>query len=160
MKLFEVMRIRSQMDTMLKMMPQAVQQQMKSEEQAMQAETPGGTGPTPEQKAAIDKVTARFVDRAFRLYPVDEMIDDMVKIYQKNLTRSDVESITAFYESPAGQHLLERQPAMMKEVMPLTMSKMQDQAKALIAEYTKELKQAMDPAAGTGSKAPAAPAKN
>jgi uncharacterized protein len=143
-QLFDIMRIRSQMATMLKAMPQAVQQQLKSEEQSVQSTMPGDSTLTPEQKAALDKVTAKYMDAAFKLYPVEEMVDDLVAVYQRHLTREDVEAITVFYKSPAGQHLLENQPAMMKEMMPQTTKKMQERARALTASYSKDLKDALN----------------
>jgi len=143
-QLFDIMRIRSQMATMLKAMPQAVQQQLKSEEQSVQSTMPGDSTLTPEQKAALDKVTAKYMDAAFKLYPVEEMVDDLVAVYQRHLTREDVEAITVFYKSPAGQHLLENQPAMMKEMMPETTKKMQERARALTASYSKDLKDALN----------------
>jgi len=151
-QLFDVMRIRSQMGTMLKAMPQAVQQQLRSEENIFESRGPGDQTLTPEQKAALEKVTAKYMDAAFKLYPVDEMLDDLVAVYQRHLTREDVEAITAFYQTPAGQHLLENQPAMMKEMMPETTKKMQDRARTLVASYSKELKDALNTASPPPSK--------
>lgn len=151
-QLFEVMRIRSQMATMLKTVPQAVQQQLRSEEHSFEAKMPGDPTLTPEQKAAVDKVTAKYMDAAFKLYPMDEMVDDLVVVYQRHLTKEDVDAITTFYKSPAGQHLLDSQPAMMKEMMPATMKKMQERAQALTASYSKDLKDALNAPAAPASK--------
>jgi hypothetical protein len=151
-QLFEVMRIRSQMATMLKMMPQAVQQQLRSEEHSFEAKMQGDPTLTPEQKAAVDKVTAKYMDAAFKLYPMDEMVDDLVVVYQRHLTKEDVDAITTFYKSPAGQHLLDNQPAMMKEMMPATTKKMQERAQALTASYSKDLKDALSAPAAPASK--------
>jgi len=151
-QLFEVMRIRSQMATMLKTVPQAVQQQLRSEEHSFEAKMPGDPTLTPEQKAAVDKVTAKYMDAAFKLYPMDEMVDDLVVVYQRHLTKEDVDAITAFYKSPAGQHLLDNQPAMMKEMMPATMKKMQERAQGLTAQYSKDLKEALNGPAAPASK--------
>ena len=100
----------------------------------------------------MEKVTAKYMDAAFKLYPVDEMLDDLVAVYQRHLTREDVEAITTFYQTPAGQHLLENQPAMMKEMMPETTKKMQDRARTLVASYSKELKDALNTASPPPSK--------
>ena len=69
--------------------------------------------PTPEQLAEVD----RFADSLFTDMPVDEMIDAMVPIYQKHLTKEDLDGILAFYSSPLGQKLQHEQPAMMQEGM-------------------------------------------
>jgi hypothetical protein len=68
---------------------------------------------TPEQLAKLDVVT----DTVFKDFPIDEIIDAMVPIYQKHLAKSDLEAIIAFYSSPVGQRLLKEQPAMMAEGM-------------------------------------------
>ena len=68
---------------------------------------------TPEQLAKLDAVT----EIIFNDFPIDEMIDAMVPIYQKHLTKSDLDAVIAFYSSPVGQKLLNEQPAMMAEAM-------------------------------------------
>ena len=45
------------------------------------------------------------------------MLDDMVPVYQRHLTKEDVEAMLVFYESPTGQKLLREQPAMTAEGM-------------------------------------------
>jgi hypothetical protein len=68
---------------------------------------------TPAQMAEVD----RFAENLFKDMPVDEMIDAMVPIYQKHLTKEDISGILAFYSSPVGQKLQHEQPAMMQEGM-------------------------------------------
>jgi len=69
--------------------------------------------PTPDQLEAIDKL----VNSAWQDFPLDELIDAIVPIYQRHLTKADVGAIVAFYSSPVGQKLLREQPAMMAEGM-------------------------------------------
>ena len=68
---------------------------------------------TPDQLAKVD----RFAGSLFSDMPIDEMIEVMIPIYQKHLTKSDLDSITAFYATPVGQKLLREQPAMTQEAM-------------------------------------------
>ena len=68
---------------------------------------------TPEQLAKVDKV----FEGIFKSLPVDEMVDAIVPIYQKHLTKADLAAITAFYASPAGQKILKEMPAIMSEAM-------------------------------------------
>jgi hypothetical protein len=137
-KLFEVMRLRQQMEGVMKMMPTMVQQQVQAQVKDMTSKLSGGA-PTPEQQAAIQKVLDKFMQKAFSLYPINEMLDDMSGLYQRHLTGSDVDAFIAFYASPAGQHLLDAQPAIMQEYMPLVMSRMQVRSKALNDELIKEM---------------------
>jgi len=68
---------------------------------------------TPAQLAEVDN----FAEKLFQGMPIDEMVDAMVPIYQKHLSREDIGAILAFYSSPVGQKLLREQPAMMQEGM-------------------------------------------
>lgn len=68
---------------------------------------------TPEQLAQVDN----FADGLFKNMPVDEMMDAMIPIYQKHLSKEDLEGILAFYASPIGQKLQREQPAMTQESM-------------------------------------------
>ena len=69
------------------------------------------------------------MERASDLYKSDEMIADMTALYQKYLTRSDVDGIIAFYSSSAGQRLLDIQPVIMQEYLPIVMQRMMDREK-------------------------------
>ena len=68
---------------------------------------------TPAQIAEVDK----FAENLFKDMPIDEMVDAMVPIYQKHLSKDDLSAILAFYSSPVGQKLQREQPAMMQEGM-------------------------------------------
>jgi hypothetical protein len=138
-KLFEVMRIRDQLQSLMKSMPAMVQQQMQSQMKGITSQLPGGKPITPEQQAAIDKLMTKYMEKAFNIYPIDELLDDMAMIYQRHLSRTDVDAFIAFYQSPPGQHLLDAQPAIMKEYMPMVMEHMQGRTKALIDELTNDL---------------------
>jgi hypothetical protein len=97
------------------------------------------------------------------LYPAEEMLTDMTAIYQKHLSKDDVEGLITFYSSPAGQHLLDAQPAIAQEYMPLVMGKVGQRSQAMTKEMMKELaevvpaskpaqpKPAAKPAAKTGT---------
>ena len=70
----------------------------------------------------MQKVMSKYVGKAMDLYPADEMLADMTAIYQRHLSKDDVDGLIAFYSSPAGQHLLDAQPVIAKEYMPMVMS--------------------------------------
>ncbi len=145
--LFEVMRLRAQMQDLLKMLPAALEQQLQGEQEEVELSlAPAGGGDlTPEQKAARDRITQKYFALAEGIYPMDEMLSDMVEVYQRHLSREDVEGILAFYRSTPGQHLLDAQPLMAKEVMPAVTKKMEARSKDLVDRYQKELNDAMGP---------------
>lgn len=138
-KLFEVMRLRQQLQGYLKMMPGMIQQQMRTQFKEMAAKAPGGEALKPEQQEALEKILNRYMEKAINIFTIDEMIDDMSGLYQRHLSRSDVDAFIAFYSSPAGQHLLDEQPVIMQEYMPLVMKRAQERTKTLTEELTAEL---------------------
>jgi uncharacterized protein len=145
--LFDVMRLRTQMQDLLKMLPAALEQQLQSEQEEVELSlaTAGGGDLTPDQKATRDRITKTYFELAESIYPMDEMLNDMVEVYQRHLTRDDVDGILAFYRSPAGQHLVEAQPLMAREVMPAVTKKMEARSKELVDRYKRELNDAMGP---------------
>jgi uncharacterized protein len=145
--LFEVMQLRAQMQDLLKMLPAALEQQLQSQQEEVELSlAPAGGGDlTPEQKATRDRITKKYFELAERIYPLDEMLNDMVEVYQRHLTREDVDGILAFYRSPAGKHLVEAQPVMASEVMPAVTKKMEARSKELVDRYKRELNDAMGP---------------
>ncbi len=62
------------------------------------------------------KMTA-MMDDMFQNMPWDEMMQAMAPVYQKHLTRGDVNNLVTFYSSPTGEKLLREMPAIMAEAM-------------------------------------------
>ena len=98
---------------------------------------------TPEQLAKVDQM----FDGVFKEMPIDEMVDAIVPIYQKHLTKADLTAITAFYSSPAGQKILKEMPAIMSEAMQAggeigrrVLAERAQQLDQQIAELAKETK--------------------
>jgi hypothetical protein len=146
-RLFQVMRIHQQLDTMLKMIPAMAKQQMQAQARELATQMPDKKI-TPERQAQMDKLMDRIMAKAVNILSFDEMMDDMVGLYQRYLTRQDVEAMTGFYESPAGQHLLDAQPAIMQQYMPMVMKRVTERSKALTDDLAKEIKDSVQ--AGDG----------
>ncbi len=151
-KLFEVMRIREQVASLTKMLPTLLQQQMNAQMKEMQQKNPEAAKMTEEQQQALAKVTNKFMERAMNLNTPEEMLGDMTALYQKYMTRSDLDAIIAFYSSPAGQHMLTAQPAIMQEYLPLVIQRMQGRVKGLTEEMTKEMMEIAKPKPPAASK--------
>jgi hypothetical protein len=151
-KLFELMRVRDQVASLAKTLPTIMQQQMTAQMSQMQKDHPEMAPMPQEQNQALAKIESEFMERVMNLYTSDEMIADMAGIYQKHMTRSDVDGIIGFYKSPAGQHLLDMQPVILQEYMPLMMQRMQDRIKPLTDEMTKEMMEIIKSKAPSGNK--------
>jgi len=134
-KLFDTMKIHEQMRSV---MDSVVKQQ-----RAMIHETLKKRSPqiTEEDFARLDQLTANIV----KDMPVDTLLDDMIPVYEKHLSRSDVDAMNTFYASPTGQKLLREMPAMTAESMQAAgphmqamMEKVMDQAEKMDAEGRKK----------------------
>lgn len=151
-KLFELMRVREQLASMTKIMPQMAQQQMQAQFKQMQKDHPELAKMTVEQEQASEKVMGRFMEKVMTLLTADEMEADMAALYGKYLTRSDVDGMIAFYSSPAGEHMLNMMPVITQEYMPTVTQRMQDRVNPLADEMTKEMIEAMKASAPSPEK--------
>lgn len=138
-KLFDVMRLREQMQSMRQIVPGMVSQQIQGAMKQTEASLPAGTKLTPEQREAMQKVMTKYVGKAMDLYPAEEMMTDMTTIYQEHLSKDDVDGMIAFYSSSAGQHLLDAQPLIAKEYMPLVMGKVSQRSQVMTKEMMQEM---------------------
>ena len=129
-KMFEVLRVRQQtegvMKTMLAQMKQQIEGDIEKRYQNLSQES----------KLKIEKM----VNDSVNLYPVSEMLEDLAPVYQKHLTKSDVDAIVGFYSSPAGQHFLDQMPAMTQEAMQVMLVKLQTRT----ADYAKKIQEEAD----------------
>lgn len=139
-KLFHVMRLNDQMESMQKTM---LQQMLPAIEQTIEDEIPNATNADRERMRALMKSS---MDEAMNMYPVHEMIEDFIPVYQKNYTKADVQAITAFYASPAGQRLLDKQPQIMQDAMATIMPKTQARMKKLMERIGQQAQQIAKPA--------------
>jgi len=106
-KFLEVTQAR---DRILQMFDGMGKQARLGADQAFKEEVPDAT---PEQIARVEQIA----DTLFREFSPDEMIDALVLIYQKHLSKSDLDAILVFYASPAGQKVLKEMPAILAESM-------------------------------------------
>lgn len=163
-KLFEAMRIKQQIATMRTMVPSMVQQQIQATMKQMEENLPAASKSDAELRLRVQAVMNKYVAKSMDLYPTDEMLTDMTGIYQRHLTKDDVDSLITFYSSVAGQHLLDAQPVIAQEYMPMVMSKVSQRSQAMTKEMMAEMAEIVQtakqssgkPAAKTGATKPPA----
>jgi len=85
----------------------------------------------------------RMMDDTMKSFPWDQMLDSMIPVYQKHLTKSDVNALIAFYSTPTGQKLLRDMPAIMQEAMENMMPLMQKQMDSMKGRMQQEVAQMM-----------------
>ncbi len=83
----------------------------------------------------------KMMDDSMKAFPWDEMLQTMVPVYQKHLTRGDVDALVAFYSSPTGKKMLRDMPAIMGEAMESMMPLMQKQMDAMAERVQREVAQ-------------------
>lgn len=138
-KLFDVMRVKQQLTATTKMLPQVMQEQLRQQFLEMEKDHPEMRPTDDKQQQALAGIMSKYMGKAMDLYSADEMLTDMGAIYKKHLTGADVEAVTAFYGSPAGQHMLDMNAAVRTEFMPAVMQKMQARMRPLVLEMTQEM---------------------
>src|SRR5579863_615205 len=137
-RLFHVMRMQQQMEAIQKMMmaqmPTMLEQTEEDQLKAL----------TPPQRKRLREISDSSMQDAQKIYPIPEMLDDFVPIYQHNLSSADVRRITAFYLSPAGQKLLDQNPKMMQDAMAVIAPKMQQRMQKLIEKERRKADSIVD----------------
>ncbi|MFT4256196.1 MAG: DUF2059 domain-containing protein [Pseudoxanthomonas sp.] len=79
---------------------------------------------TDAQKADIENIRARSSEIVRRTLAWEQMKPLYFDVYRRNFSRDDVRAIARFYESAAGQRMLERTPALMQDLMTAIQQKM------------------------------------
>jgi len=122
--------VKSMFDSMTKTMHQMVHQQVEKE---------------PGLGADFESRMNKMTDEMMRNLPIDELLDVMKPVYQKHLTKGDVDALIAFYSGPTGQKILKEMPAMTSEAMQAAsgvtqkmMTKMMERVQTEIAQMLKE----------------------
>lgn len=67
----------------------------------------------PDFEARQDKM----IDDTLRSIPVDDLIQAMIPVYEKHLTKGDVDALLTFYSTPRGQKILNELPTITAEAM-------------------------------------------
>jgi hypothetical protein len=69
-----------------------------------------------------------------------ELTDDVAKEYATNFTEPELKAILAFYQSPAGKRLLERQPKVVDSSMKFAQTWANKLSDEVVAKMRDELK--------------------
>lgn len=122
-RLFTTMRVQEQMratmETMIAQQREMIGQMLRKHNRRVSGED-------------IDEV-ADSAQEFLKNFPLDDLVENMIPVYQKHLTKTDVDAMVAFYSSPTGQKLLREQSGMAAESM-----------QAVSIRVQAALKQAMD----------------
>jgi uncharacterized protein len=106
-KLFNVM---SNKDQIRRIMEQTLAQMKVLNREQIQKRQPDVSE---EELSRMDRES----DELIRDFPIDEMMNDMIPVYQRHFNKSDIDGLIAFYSSPTGQKFLTEMPAVTAESM-------------------------------------------
>lgn len=79
---------------------------------------------TEEQKAEVARIEAKTQEIVRKALSWEQMRPVYLDVYKKTYTREDVRAITKFYESAAGQRMLDKNPALMQNILSAVQLKM------------------------------------
>jgi uncharacterized protein len=130
-QLFSVMQINQQMHTMM----DAMMKQQKS----LVHDTARRKNPSITQQE-LNRLD-RMMDETVKDFPVEGMLDDMVPVYQKHLSKTDVAAMGTFYSSATGQKLLREMPAMTSEAMQAAYGRLQKQMEIMTERIDEAIKE-------------------
>jgi len=158
MHFFDIMDLRTQMQSML----QAQQKQMKASFGDMFGKTIPNA--TPKEREQFVSIMDSTMSDLYANYPIDDILRDMVPIYQKHLTESDLNAMIAFYASPVGKKVLREMPAMTSEAMRVSFARFQPKIEEVMKNMQSKIEQMAAAEKGsttstTGDAAPKSPAK-
>jgi uncharacterized protein len=72
---------------------------------------------TPERQAVLDRMRANMVAAFDETYNAEAMQNLTLRIYQATYTQDEVDGLIAFYKTPAGQALINKNPLLMQNTM-------------------------------------------
>ncbi len=136
MKFFEVMHVREQIDVMMK----AAIVQVRQNVSAAIAKTDPNL--SVDERKQMDSIVADMYNDIQKEFATNGMLEDIVPVYQRHLTRADLQAVVDFYQSPAGQRLIKEMPAMSVEAMQVTSGRSQKLMEDIMAK-TKQRVDAM-----------------
>jgi hypothetical protein len=101
---------------------------------------------------------SRIMDDYMKNLPLEEMLQAMVPVYQKHLTKGDIDALVAFYSSPTGQKLIQELPAISAEAMQSMLPLMQKQMAEMTGRIQQEVALMLESSKPKpGQKSPATP---
>jgi len=134
MTLLNLMEVRKSMMTAMESMKEVMRQ---GAEESLRQKV---ADPSPKQLQAVRGV----FDDILSVMPLEEMENAIVVIYQRHLTKADVDEMIRFYSSPTGQKLIHEQPQIMQESMQAGAAIQQKRAGEIEAKIQKRIQELVE----------------
>lgn len=98
-------------------------------------QVPGAT----DKREQVQGMINEMLDGIYKDYSADAILKDMVPIYQRHLSTSDVEALVDFYSTPTGQKLLRELPAVLSESSQIVQSRLEPKLQEAATKLTERL---------------------
>lgn len=138
-RLFTTLHLREQVRSIMEI---SANQSMQAVRESLKQKLPNASD------SDLNRATA-MTDALLKSMDLDGMLDDMIPVYQRHLTKSDVAAMSAFYETPTGQKLLREQPAMTAEAMKAVQPRMEKMLNNLMDQAEKTARESVSPSKST-----------
>ena len=136
--LLGVMHVQAMLDQMLNQMDNGMQQGL---EQGLK-ESLKGKGPSAAQKAKIDEFQKKVSGIIKEDLSYSKTKDVYFQVYREVFTQDEVNSIIAFYSSPAGKAMVEKVPVAMQKAGALVQERiapMAQKLQAMMEDFRKDI---------------------
>lgn len=101
---------------------------------------------SPEARTAQARVVRESMEWMEEVMSWDKMQQAYVEIYVEVFTEEELRELVAFYQTPIGQKMIEKMPALMQKSMEVTMEMIQEQMPELQRRMEQALAEIDDPA--------------
>jgi hypothetical protein len=144
----KVTHARETMKTIMDLMAHQMHQMVHDEVTKNAANLP------PDFEARMNKMSEDMLKE----FPLEEMLEATIPVYQKHWTKDDVNAMVAFYSTPTGQKILKELPATMAEAMQAMQPIMQRRMQVMTERVQQEVAQTLrDSKPKSGKKSQATP---
>jgi hypothetical protein len=114
-RLFTTLHLREQMRSIMEI---SATQSMQAVRESLKQKLPNVTD------SDLDRATS-MTEALLKSFDLNGMLDDMIPVYQRHLTKADVTAMEGFYQTSTGQKLLKEQPAISAESMKAVQPRME-----------------------------------
>ncbi|HEY3756427.1 MAG TPA: DUF2059 domain-containing protein [Opitutaceae bacterium] len=91
----------------------------------------------PATKEEYEKFQDQVLDKIWSGFDMQKISDSMAKIYSETFSSDDLNAMADFYDTPAGQDLMAKQPQVTAKLMPIMQQQMMPQM-AAVQQMTQE----------------------
>jgi hypothetical protein len=130
-KYFQVMHISDNMQAMMTAMVNQTHDMVHDEIEKSGAKLPS------DFEARMDAL----MDEMLKQYPVQQLTDAIVPVFQQHFTRNELKAITAFYSTPVGIKLLREQPELTQQSMQISYGLLQQRMEVMREKVQTEIGQ-------------------